>query len=263
MENRLSSLFNSGKKDLLSIYFTAGYPHLSDTLSVAEQIEKAGADLIEIGIPFSDPVADGPVIQMSNDQALANGMSVALLFEQLLELRKSVSIPVLLMGYFNPVYQFGVERFCEKCKEIGIDGLIIPDMPLWEYEKEWKSILEKHNLFNVFLVTPQTHESRIRKIEGLSSSFIYLVSSAAVTGTKESVSNTQIDYFKRIQAMNQEKPTLIGFGISNRATFKEACNFANGAIIGSAFIKVLQSLEDSDSDIRFQPIHTFISSIRG
>jgi len=262
MVNRLSELFLSDKKKLLSIYFTAGFPNLGDTLNIAEEVERAGADLIEIGIPFSDPVADGPVIQMSNDQALANGMSVALLFEQLQALRQKVQIPVLLMGYFNPVYQYGVERFCKKCKEIGIDGLIIPDMPIWEYENEWKLTLEKFNLFNIFLVTPQTPETRIRKIEALSSSFIYLVSSAAVTGTKDAVSSTQINYFRRIQAMKLSQPTLIGFGISNQKSFDEACSFSDGAIIGSAFIKVLKELAPVGTTERFKPIQQFISSIK-
>jgi tryptophan synthase alpha chain len=262
MTNRLSALFQSGRKDLLSVYFTAGYPALNDTLSVAQALEDAGADLIEVGIPFSDPVADGPVIQVSNEKALENGMTLKLLFSQLKNLREKVQIPVLLMGYFNPVYQFGLEEFCRQCRETGIDGLIIPDMPLWEYETQWKSVLENYGLFNIFLVTPQTSEERIRKIDSLSSSFIYLVSAASVTGAKSQVSDGQLAYFERIKAMNLKSPTLIGFGISNRETFQGACRFADGAIIGSAFIKVLENLPEGEPAVRYKAVHDFIQSIK-
>jgi len=262
MINRLTQLFQTDRKNLLSVYFTGGYPKLDDTLKIAQELQNAGVDLIEIGIPFSDPVADGPVIQDSNQQALENGMTVRLLFSQIRELRKTVNIPVLLMGYFNPVYQFGVEEFCKECQETGIDGLIIPDMPLWEYETQWKAILEKFGLFNIFLVTPQTQEERIRKIDELSSSFIYLVSSASVTGTKSAVSDSQLKYFERIKSMKLKSPALIGFGISDKETFEGACAFADGAIIGSAFIKVLDNLPEGNPDVRFVPIKNFVKSLR-
>jgi len=262
MHNRLSSLFETGREKLLSVYFTAGFPLLDDTVDIAIALETAGADLIEIGIPFSDPIADGPTIQASNDVALANGMNIHFLFEQLKDFRKKVQIPVLLMGYFNPILQFGVEKFCQACQENGIDGLIIPDMPLWEYETKWKAVLEKFGLFNIFLITPQTPESRIRTIEGLSSSFIYIVSSAAVTGTKGSLSGNQIDYFNRINTMKLKCPTLIGFGISSKASFENASKYSKGAIIGSAFIEVLKTLSSSQKNERYKPVYQFINSIK-
>ena len=260
--NRLTELFQSDKRDLLSIYFTAGFPLLEDTISIAEAVEKAGADLIEIGMPYSDPIADGPTIQMANDQALANGMTIRKLFEQLADLRKKVSIPVLLMGYFNPVYQFGVDAFCRKCSEVGVDGLIIPDMPLWEYETQWQSVLESHGLFNIFLVTPQTPENRIRQIDSLSKAFIYLVSSASVTGSRSEISTDQEAYFKRIVAMKLQNPGLIGFGISNQETFQQASKHGRGAIIGSAFIQVLKDLPVRSDLNRMEPISCFIESIK-
>ena len=263
MENRLSSLFKSEKNALLSVYYTAGYPLITDTLPVAKALQNSGADILEIGIPFSDPIADGPTIQASNDVALSNGMNLNLLFEQIAELRKEVNIPVLLMGYFNPIFQFGVEKFCQHCQVAGIDGLIIPDMPLWEYETKWKQVLEKFGLFNVFLVTPQTPESRIKTIDGLSTSFIYMVSSSSVTGTKNSISADQIGYFNRIQNMKLQNPTLIGFGISNHESFKNASNFSRGAIIGSAFIEVLKKLDSTKSDDRYSPITKFVESVKG
>ena len=262
MINRLSSLFNSGRNSLLSVYYTAGFPEITDTLSVAEALEESGVDLLEIGIPFSDPIADGPTIQASNDVALANGMNISLLFDQIKNLRKEVKIPVLLMGYFNPIYQFGVEKFCQYCQSVGIDGLIIPDMPLWEYETRWKIILEKYGLFNIFLITPQTPEVRILTIDGLSSSFIYMVSSASVTGSKNSISGDQIGYFNRIKEMGLKSPTLIGFGISNRDSFENASKFSRGAIIGSAFIEVLKKLDTKNLTERYLPVKQFIKSIK-
>jgi len=263
MANRLSSLFESGRNGLLSVYYTAGFPAISDTIPVAKALEEYGADLLEIGIPFSDPIADGPTIQASNDVALANGMNIGFLFDQIKDLRNEVKIPVLLMGYFNPVYQFGVEKFCQNCQGVGIDGLIIPDMPLWEYETKWKAIFEKYNLFNIFLITPYTPKERILAIDGLSSSFIYMVSSASVTGTKISISEDQIGYFDRIKKMNLKSPALIGFGMSNRESFLNACNFSRGAIIGSAFIEILKKLDSQISTDRFLPIKQFIKAIKG
>ena len=239
MKNRITALFERKNKNILSIYFTAGYPKLNDTQTIIKELEKSGADLIEIGMPFSDPVADGPVIQRSSEIALKNGMTVHLLFEQLKEIRKSISIPLILMGYLNPVMQYGIEDFCKKCKKIGIDGTIIPDLPLEIYEEEYKEIYEENALSNIFLVTPQTSYERIRKIDLLSTGFIYLVSSSSTTGVKGSVNDEQVTYFDRIRKMNLDSKLMIGFGISDKDSFEKASGFANGAIIGSAFIKAL------------------------
>ena len=236
--NRINQKLTENKK-LLSIYFTAGYPNLNDTVSIIENLEKSGVDLIEIGLPFSDPLADGPTIQESSTQALKNGMTSELLFDQLKDIRKSVKIPLIIMGYFNPILQFGVENFCEKCSEIGIDGLIIPDLPVDVYHENYQEIFEKYNLINVFLITPQTSEERIRFIDSISNGFIYMVSSASVTGAKSSFGEQQTDYFQRIQKMNLNAPGIIGFGISNRETFETAIDYAKGAIIGSAFVKFI------------------------
>ncbi|WP_131539573.1 tryptophan synthase subunit alpha [Pedobacter nototheniae] len=238
--NRIKQLFQK-KKDILSIYYTAGYPNIGDTIKIAEALEKSGADMLEIGFPYSDPVADGPVIQASSKQSLDQGMSLNVLFDQLKELRKTVTIPVLLMGYVNPVLQFGVENFCKACVEVGVDGCIVPDLPMVEYEEFYKECFEQHNLSNIFLITPQTAEERIRKIDGLSNGFIYLLSSSATTGKNLEVSNTTEDYFGRIKAMNLNNPTMIGFGISDKQTFDKACAYANGAIIGTAFVKAIAS----------------------
>jgi tryptophan synthase alpha chain len=247
--NRLQKLFAHKQENLLSIYYTAGFPKINDTLTLAQTLEQAGADFLEIGFPYSDPVADGQVIQASSKQALDNGMTLRLLFEQLKDLRKSVQIPILLMGYVNVMLQYGVEEFCEKCAEIGVDGCIIPDLPMSEYENLYQPYFEKYGLSNIFLVTPQTHEDRIRKIDSLSNAFIYLVSSAATTGKNlELDANTNL-YFSRIKAMNLKNPFVIGFGISDKKSFENACNYASGAIIGSAFVKNLDAnhLEDSAS----------------
>lgn len=234
--NRINKKLKEDKK-LLSIYFTAGYPNINDTGTIIENLEKSGVDLIEIGLPFSDPLADGPTIQASSTQALKNGMTSDLLFEQLKDIRKSVSIPLIIMGYFNPMLQYGVEAFCKKCQEIGIDGLIIPDLPVDVYHAEYKSIFEKHGLINVFLITPQTSEERIRYIDSVSNGFIYMVSSASVTGSNSGFGDEQTNYFKRISDMKLNNPQIVGFGISNNETFTQATQYAKGAIIGSAFIK--------------------------
>ncbi|MDT3405571.1 tryptophan synthase subunit alpha [Mucilaginibacter terrae] len=235
--NRLNSMFNQKKNNLLSVYFTAGYPELNTTVDIAEALEKAGVDFLEIGFPYSDPVADGPTIQHSSQQALDNGMTLNVLFDQLGELRKRVSIPVLLMGYANPMVQYGVERFCAKAAEVGVDGVIVPDLPMYEYETLYKECFAKHGLSNIFLVTPQTAEERIRKIDGLSNSFIYLLSSASITGGSLNLSDVTETYFKRIKDMELNNPLVIGFGISNKAAFDKATAYANGAIVGSAFVK--------------------------
>lgn len=237
--NRIDQLFQSKGDRILNVYFTAGYPNLQDTAQVMQGLEKAGADLIEVGIPFSDPIADGPTIQESNGIALDNGMTLKVLFEQLQDIRQSVSVPFVLMGYVNPIVQYGIEAFCAKCEEIGVDGLILPDLPMFEYLDTYKPLFDKHGLYNIFLITPQTSEARIREIDDNSNGFIYMVSSASTTGAKSSISTDQEAYFARIKGMNLKNPTLIGFGISNAETFDRACANANGAIIGSAFIKAL------------------------
>ncbi len=224
-------------KNILSIYFTAGYPNLNDTVKIIQDLEKNGVDLIEIGLPFSDPLADGPTIQESSTAALKNGMHTALLFEQLKDIRKTVSIPLILMGYFNPVLQYGVEAFCQKCEEIGIDGLILPDLPLDVYQDKYESIFKKHGLINIFLITPQTSDARIKAIDDASEGFIYMVSSASTTGAKEGFGDEQAAYFERIASMDLNNPQIVGFGISNADTFQQASKIAKGAIIGSAFIK--------------------------
>jgi len=254
--NRIQKRLRSTKK-LLSIYFTAGYPNLNDTVSVLQQLQDSGVDMVEIGLPFSDPLADGPTIQESSTKALQNGMTTNLLFEQLKDIRKTIDIPLILMGYFNPMLQYGVERFCAKCAEIGIDGIIMPDLPLAEWEADYKSIYEKYGLLNIFLITPQTSETRIRQIDAASDGFIYMVSSASTTGAQSGFGQIQNDYFERIVQMNLNNPQIVGFGISNAATFEAATQHQKGAIIGSAFIKHLSAsgvehISDFVQDIRHQ-----------
>jgi tryptophan synthase alpha chain len=236
--NRINQKLKEQKK-LLSIYFTAGYPKLGDSVKIIEDLEKNGVDLIEIGLPFSDPLADGPTIQESSTIALQNGMHTELLFKQLKDIRKSVSIPLIIMGYFNPVFQYGVEAFCKRCQEIGIDGLILPDLPLDVYQNEYEHIFKKYGLINVFLITPQTSDERIEQIDSASDGFIYMVSSASTTGAKEGFGEEQQEYFKRIASLKLANPQIVGFGISNTETFNQATQSSKGAIIGSAFIKHL------------------------
>lgn len=248
--NRLQQLFQNKKKDILSIYYTAGYPNLTDTLKIAEALEQYGADFLEIGFPYSDPVADGPTIQASSKQSLDQGMTLTILFEQLKDLRKTVTIPILLMGYVNPVLQYGVANFCKKCAEVGIDGCIIPDLPMYEYEELYRNEFENNGISNIFLVTPQTSEERIRKIDGLSNAFIYLVSSSSTTGSNLAVSENSTAYFKRIAEMNLTNPLIIGFGISDKKTFDSANEYASGAIIGSAFVKALANEGNLESKVK-------------
>ena len=236
--NRINQKLKEDKK-LLSIYFSAGYPSLNDTVSILENLEKNGVDMVEIGLPFSDPLADGPTIQASSTQALKNGMTTKTLFNQLKDIRKSVSIPLIIMGYFNPMLQYGVEAFCKKCQEIGIDGLIIPDLPVDVYNEQYKAIFEKYGLINVFLITPQTSVERINFIDSISNGFIYMVSSASVTGSNSGFGEEQTNYFKRIADMKLKNPQIVGFGISDNETFTQATEHTKGAIIGSAFIKYL------------------------
>ena len=237
--NRINQKLQENKK-LLSIYFTAGFPKLNDTVTIIQELEKNGVDMIEIGLPFSDPLADGPTIQESSTIAIENGMTTSLLFEQLKDIRKTVQVPLIIMGYFNPMMQFGIEKFCQKCAEVGIDGLIIPDLPLFVYETEYKSIFEKYHLKNIFLISPQTSEERIQQIDSISDSFIYMVSSTAVTGSQSGFGLEQMDYFKRISNLNLKNPQIIGFGIKDEETFQQATKFQKGAIIGSAFINFLK-----------------------
>ena len=256
--NKINKLF-SGKKNILSIYFTAGFPKLNDTTKIICELENSGVDMIEIGIPFSDPLADGPVIQHSSEVALKNGMTLKLLFEQLKKHKSQITnskIAHLLMGYLNPVLQFGVENFCKKAKECGISGIILPDLPIEEYLSEYKVIFDKYDLKNIFLITPQTSDERIRYIDTHSNGFIYLVASASTTGVKKGIDLAQQKYFERIKKMKLKNPLIIGFGISDNKSFHTACEYANGAIIGSAFIKKLQV-----SNYKLQ-IKKFIKSIR-
>jgi tryptophan synthase alpha chain len=236
--NRISQKLQENKK-ILSIYFSAGYPNINDTVQIIQDLEKNGVDMIEIGLPFSDPLADGPTIQESSTQALHNGMSTEVLFDQLKDIRKTVQIPLIIMGYFNPMLQYGVEKFCQKCREIGIDGLIIPDLPVDVYADQYKETFEKYGLINVFLITPQTADERIHFIDSVSNGFIYMVSSASVTGSQTGFGTQQEAYFKRIADMNLKNPQVIGFGINNKETFDQATLYAKGAIIGSAFIQFL------------------------
>ena len=238
--NRINKVFNK-KKNLLSIYFTAGFPDINDTLKIIKDLDKSQVDKIEIGLPFSDPLADGPTIQKSSEKALSNGMTTNLLFDQLKDLRKISDIPVVVMGYFNPILQYGIEKFCSNCKDVGIDGLIIPDLPADIFKKNYKIIFEKYKLNMMFLITPQTSNERINLIDDLSKGFIYMVSSYSVTGAKDSFDKYQIEYFKRIKKLNLSNPLLIGFGISNKKTFQAACQNSNGAIIGSAYIKYIEN----------------------
>ena len=243
-KNRLQQLFESGKQNLLSIYFTAGHPHLNSTIDIAEALEKAGADFLEIGFPYSDPIADGPTIQKSSQAALDNGMNLHILFEQLADLRSRVSIPVLLMGYSNPMVQYGVENFCKKAAQVGVDGVIVPDLPMYEYQKLYINNFKDNNLSNIFLVAPQTTPDRIRQIDELSDCFVYLLSSSSITGKSLKMDDVVDTYFTRIQAMQLKNPTIVGFGIADKTSYQKACQYNRGAIVGSAFVKYLTETED-------------------
>ncbi|KPM46597.1 tryptophan synthase subunit alpha [Jiulongibacter sediminis] len=256
--NRLEKLFIEKPKDILNIYFTAGFPGIEDTMPLLRAIEKAGADIAEIGIPFSDPVADGETIQKANTQALDNGMTVELLFSQLKEMRNEIKIPIILMGDVNPLIQYGLEPFCKKCQEVGVDGLILPNLPMDEYLLEFKPVFEKYGLFNIFLITPQTSEDRIRRIDENSAGFIYMVSSASTTGSTSGITDEMRDYFDRVDQMKLKNPRLIGFGIKDHSTFTEASHYANGAIIGSAFIRAIK-----DSEFPAEAGSEYIKSVLG
>ncbi|MCU0462557.1 MAG: tryptophan synthase subunit alpha [Bacteroidales bacterium] len=248
--NRIDKFFKNKRKDILSIYFTAGYPHLDSTAGIIRKLASAGVDMIEIGIPFSDPLADGPVIQYSNSVALKNGMNLKLLFRQLRGIRKYIDIPLVLMSYCNPILSYGMEKFCRSCNSAGIDGVIIPDLPPELYVKEFKSFFTVHNLINIMMISPQTALNRIREIDKLSTGFIYMVSSSSITGVKKGSLKEQTEYFSKIKKMKLKNPALIGFGISDPESFKHACNFADGAIVGSAFVKVLGQEGENAGTIR-------------
>lgn len=247
--NRINLLFENKPKNILSIYFTAGYPKLEDTCPIIKALEKNGIDLLEIGIPFSDPMADGPTIQSSGGVALQNGMSLRILFEQLKDIRKDVSIPLVMMGYLNPIMQYGFENFCKKCAEIGIDGVIIPDLPFNDYMEEYKFVADKYDLRIIMLITPDTSEERIRLIDEHTEGFIYMVSSTSTTGAQINFDETKQAYFSKINAMKLKNPRLIGFGISNKSTLESAQANSNGAIIGSKFITLLRESASIDEAI--------------
>lgn len=248
MSTRIQQLFSKKNRKILSIYFTAGYPTLNDTIEIIQNLADAGVDLIEIGFPFSDPLADGPVIQQSSQKAIKNGMTLKLLFEQLKNIRQQTNIPIILMGYLNPVLQFGVENFVEKCSEVGIDGVIIPDLPVDYYEAHLKNLFRKNGLSNILLITPETNNARVQMIDALSDGFIYMVSSNSITGSENNLAH-QSDYFNRINQLNLTNPTLIGFGIHDKQTFESACENSSGAIIGSAFVKHLTTYGTSKESI--------------
>lgn len=238
--NRIDQLFANKKKNILNVYCTAGYPNLNSTLEVLTALQQNGVDLVEIGMPYSDPLADGPVIQQSNMVALENGMSISILFEQLQSVRTIIQVPIILMGYMNPIMQYGLEKFCAAAEAVGVDGIILPDLPMYEFETTYQQLFKKHGLKFIFLVTPETGEERIRKIDSLSSGFLYAVSSSSTTGNNKAISD-QSGYFKKLQDMQLKNPILVGFGIKDKATFQSASENTNGAIIGSAYIKALQN----------------------
>ncbi|MEE3999659.1 tryptophan synthase subunit alpha [Tenacibaculum sp. FZY0031] len=238
--NSIQDIFNQKENNLLSIFFTAGFPKLEDTAKIITELSDSGVDFIEVGLPYSDPLADGPTIQHSSDVALKNGMNLDVVFEQLTTIKGSNKAPLVVMGYLNQIIKYGEDKFCQKVKDCGIDTVIIPDLPMVEYENHYEQLFEKYGITNVFLITPHTSEERIRKIDSLTNAFIYVVASASITGAKGEVSLAQINYFKRIQAMNLQSKLIVGFGISDNKTFTAACEYMNGAIIGSAFIKELE-----------------------
>ena len=258
MKNRITELFSKKKNNLLNVYFTAGYPRLNDTITIAKALEQGGADLIEIGIPFSDPVADGPTIQASNKVAIDNGMNVPLLLEQVRTIRKDVKIPIILMGYLNPVMQYGIEKFVKDASAAGVDGLILPDMPIHVYDEECKALFHEYNICNTFLISPTTSEERIRKIDSSTHGFIYAVSSSSITGAKGEFTQEQMGYFERLKSLKLNNPFMIGFGISNNTSFKKAADYSAGAIVGSAFITLLGQAKDLNEEIQ-----EFVKSLKG
>lgn len=247
--SRIQELFRRKGKNILNVYCTAGFPALDSTLAVMKALQQSGADMIELGMPYSDPLADGPVIQASSTEALANGMTLARLFQQLKNFRNAVELPVLLMGYMNPVLQYGFENFCRDAALAGVDGLILPDLPMYEFEREYGPLITKYKLDFVFLVTPETPEDRIRKLDALSTGFLYAVSSSSTTGKNKDLSD-QAEYFSRLKSMNLRNPVLIGFGVKDKESFAKACSYANGAIIGTAFIKAVEGANQDEIETR-------------
>lgn len=248
--SRIKKLFEKKRNRILNVYCTAGYPQLNSAIEVMKSLQANGVDIIELGIPYSDPLADGPVIQASSAKALQNGMTISKLFEQLNGFREKIHLPVILMGYLNPLLQYGFEKFCAKAAEIKIDGLIIPDIPMFEYENEYKPIVQKYNLDFIFLVTPETSEERIKKLDELSSGFLYAVTSSSITGSDKDFSSVET-YLLRLKKMNLKNPVLVGFGIKDKVTFNAACKYADGAIIGSAYIKALENGNVEDATKKF------------
>lgn len=247
--NRIQTLFQRKPSGILSVYFTAGYPRRDDTVSILQALEAKGIDMAEIGIPFSDPMADGPVIQQAATEALRGGMSLKLLFEQLRQVRHTVAMPLILMGYLNPIMQYGFEAFCQSCQAAGIDGVIIPDLPFADYKADYKAVADRYDVKIIMLITPETSQARIRQIDAHTSGFIYMVSSAATTGAQHSFDEQKQAYFSRIQRMQLHNPTLIGFGISNKLTYEAALQHASGAIVGSKFVQLLGSAASADEAV--------------
>ena len=254
--NRIEKLFKQKNKKILSVYFTAGYPDLNDTLNIIRELDNAGVDMIEIGMPFSDPVADGPVIQQSSEKALLNGMSIKLLFEQIADVREITEVPLILMGYINPVFKFGIDKFLLKCQETGIDGTIIPDLPVEEYLR-YEKLFNRNNIYNIFLISPQTSVERINYLDSVSKGFLYMVSTSATTGSINKFEDPQIAYFKKVNDLKLRTPRMIGFGISNKETFQQSGNYSRGGIIGSAFINALDG-----TGTLTEKVSLFISQIR-
>ena len=256
--NRLQQKFHDKKENLLTVYFTAGYPKLNDTTTIIKELDASGVDIIEVGMPFSDPVADGPIIQVSNLKAIQNGMSIKLLFEQLKAIKNEVKVPILLMGYINPMWKYGVEGFMASCEESGVSGLIFPDIPLNEFVKDYQPLYEKHNLSNAFLITSQTSDDRIKAYDTTCNGFIYIVSSASTTGANKIVDEEkQVAYFNRVKKLELKNPTQVGFNIKDKVSFDRACSFANGGIIGSAFVKKIGEEGDLKTKVR-----EFVKNIR-
>jgi tryptophan synthase alpha chain len=254
--NRLQDLFSKKKNNILNVYCTAGYPQPDSTVPVMQALQNSGVDLIELGMPYSDPLADGPIIQASSTKALANGMTIAKLFDQLRGFRQKIYVPVILMGYMNPVLQYGFEKFCQHAADMPVDGLILPDLPEYEFETEYGPIIRRYGLNFIFLVTPETSEERIRKLDSLSTGFLYAVSSSSTTGKDKDMSAVNA-YLQRLQHMKLKNPVLVGFGIKDKPSFQAACQYANGAIIGSAFIKAIENADNIE-----QSVKTFISGVR-
>ena len=252
--NLIQELFQKKDKKLLSIYFTCGYPKLDDTTKVISALEESGVDFIEVGLPYSDPLADGPTIQDSSQKALENGINLDIIFEQLKTIKGTNKTPLVAMGYLNQLLKYGEDKFCEACVACGIDTVILPDLPMVEFENHYQQLFEKYGITNVFLITPHTSEDRIRKIDSYSKAFIYVVASASITGAKGEISDSQIEYFERIKGMNLQSKLVIGFGISDKATFDTACAYSNGAIVGSAFIKHIGTNGVDEIDNFIKPI---------